>query len=104
MSSCVRNLTVLNQLVISLRFQELHNFYELLTTSSKNGLNYHETYCIVDTVYIIYSIYSTRQLQKINLFVLYRYVMITLDYDIQMGAIVHNMYYISFICNIICIQ
>ena len=88
MNSCVRNLTVLTQLlvVISLRFQELHNFYELLTISSKNGLNYHNTYCIGFNVYYIQYIKHQTITENESI-----YVMITLDYDIQMAAIVHNI-------------
>ena len=72
--------------VISLRFQELHNFYELLTTSSKNGLNYHKTYYIWLTVYYIQ--YIKHQTIPENESI---YVMITLDYNIQMGAMAsHN--------------
>ena len=43
-----------------------------------------------DILYMMYCIYSTRQLQNMNVPGIY--VIITLDYDIQMGAIVHIIF------------
>ena len=53
MSSCKKSYSTEPTSYITkiLSFEELHNFYELLTTSNKNGLSYHKTYCIRLTVY-----------------------------------------------------
>ena len=43
-----------------------------------------------DILYMMYCIYGTRQLQNMNVPGIY--VIITLDYDIQMGAIDYGIY------------
>lgn len=43
-----------------------------------------------DILYMMYCIYGTRQLQNMNVPGIY--VIITLDYDIQMGAIVYIIF------------